>query len=226
MRAYFCLICLVVSSLAFSQPPRKVVKTKSRYLVEQYEVLSAGDTVRVGTYRRYFRDDKALLEEGQYADNKRTGVWTFYDGKGKPELVYDYSNNKVLANNNTTFDSVGVIHQDGEDIGVVLQPPPICLVSSYQIIGILARESRFPIGLQRSGVTQLSYRVAATVSPMGAHYRVIPSVNDNEFSKNAKQAVLMAFDGVRWLPGQYKGQAVTAVYLLPAVMLRAFSVMR
>jgi hypothetical protein len=216
-------LLLFVSLSAFSQPTVKPVKAKSRYLIEQYEVLAANDTVRHGQYRRYFREDNVLLEEGQYADNKRTGVWTFYDGKGKPELVYDYSTKTVLANNRVGLDSMGIILLDGNMTGVLLTPPPIFLASQYQTSGILARESKIPLHLIRAGQSELSFRIAVTVSSAGATYRIMPSYKDKNFVSDTKKLVDLAFNGVKWIPGQYDGKDVTAVFVLPAIMLRAFA---
>lgn len=226
MKIFVLLACLLFSSIAFGQPPRKSVKVKTRYLLEQFEVSATNDTLRTGSYRRYFRDGNLLLEEGQYDNNRRTGVWTFYDGKGKPELVYDYSSNKVITNNRTTLDSTGLIQQDDKKMVVRLTPPPAYLASMYQIGGILQRESRFPVHLQRAGVTQLSYRIVATVSPVGVHYQVVPSHDDKEFYQNAKQAALLALKNVTWLPGSYQGREVTAMYTLPPIILQAYSVIR
>jgi hypothetical protein len=222
----FLFLLLFASTFAFSQPAVKPVKVKSRYLIEQYEVLTANDTVRHGTYRRFFREGNVLLEEGQYADNKRTGVWTFFDGKGQPELVYNYSTKEVLSNNRTNLDSMGVILQDGQMTGVRLTPPPIYLASQYQIGGILVRESRLPAHLQRAGTSELSYQIAATVSPVGVNYRIVTSSKDKDFNKTTRQAALLAFKDIKWVPGQYQGQEVTAVFLLPPIELRGFAVVR
>lgn len=223
MKPFTLLIFFFISSSAFGQLPRKTVKSKSRYLVEQYEVLASNDTLRTGTYRRYFREGNVLLEEGQYDNNRRTGIWTFYDGKGKPELVYDYSEKRVLTNNRTTLDSMGIVEQEGKSVAVRLNPPPLYLASSYQVMGVLVRESRLPVHLQRAGVSQLSYQVVVTVSPAGAHYRIIPSHPDKDFFQNARQSALLAFKDVQWLPGSYQGQEVTTIYALPVVSLHGFT---
>ena len=226
MKSVYFLLCVLYTSLAFSQPPLKTVKVKSRYLVEQYEVLELNDTLRAGSYRKYFREGNLPLEEGQYDNNQRTGVWTFYDEKGKPELVYDYSAKKVLTYNRTMLDSLGVIQLAGKSTVVRLDPPPVYLASSYQISGILVRESRFPIHLHKAGMSQLSYQIMATVSPAGAHYRVLPSHSDKEFYKNAREWALLAFKDVTWLPGVYEGKEVTAIYTLPAILIQTHAQIR
>lgn len=226
MKIFSLSILFFISLPSFGQPARKTVKAKSRYLLEQYEVLASNDTLRTGSYRRYFREGDVLLEEGQYENNQRTGIWTFYDGTGKPELVYDYSSKRVLANNRIKIDSTGIIDQEGQRMAVRLIPPPTCLVSLYQVTGILVRESRLPAHLQRAGVSELTYQIVVTVSSAGAHYRVITSHTDNEFSRNARESALLAFKDVQWLPGSYQGREVTSIYALPVVSLHGFSVVR
>lgn len=226
MKLCSALVLLLLPSLVFSQAPRKTVKSKTRYLLEQYEVLSTNDTIRSGSYRKYFRDGAILLEEGQYDNNRRVGSWTFYNSKGGSELVYDYSANKILTNNRTGIDSMGTIQIEGKNTLVRLDPPPTYLASSHQVSGILVRESRLPVHLQRAGTSQLAYQVVATVSQAGVHYRVIPSHSDKVFYQNAQQATALAFKNVQWLPGVYQDQEVTAIYMLPTIYLQGFAVIR
>lgn len=225
MKIFATILTLVISTFAIGQS-LKTVKVKSRYLLEQYEVRADTDTLRDGMYRKYFRDGNVLLEEGTYANNRRTGVWTFYNGKGQPELVYDYSAGKVLVNDRTPLDSMGLIEQEGKIIAVKLDQPPLYLASSQQLGGIFQREIRFPVHLQRAGMTELSWQIAATVSPAGTHYRNIVSHKDKEFEKNAQQASQLGLKNVEWLPAIHQGQFVTTIYMLPAVMLRGYSVQR
>ena len=226
MKIQLTISALLFVSCAFGQS-LKTVKAKSRYLLEQYEVRADNDTLRAGSYRKYLRDGNVLLEAGTYADNHRTGIWTFYDDKGKPELVYDYSASKVLENHRgATVDSLGVIQLAGKATVVRLTPPPTLLASMYQVSAILLRESRFPVHLMQAGLRELSYKVAATVSPTGTSYRVIASNPDKKLAQAAREWVALAFEGVQWLPGSYEGQPTTAMYMLPEIVLVGSSVIR
>jgi hypothetical protein len=225
MKLLLTIIAVCCFTFAVGQS-LKTVKVKSKYLLEQYEVRADNDTLRDGTYRKYLRDGNTLLEEGAYANNRRTGAWTFYDRTGQPDLIYNYSTAQVITNNRTTAiaDTMGIIQREGKGTTVRLTPPPIYLASTHQISAILMRESRPPIHLQRAGVTELSYQIAATISPVGAHYRVITSHPDKEFRQNAQQWAALAFKDVQWLAGSYEGQPVTAIYLLPAITLHVSAV--
>lgn len=225
MKIRLTISALLLVSCAFGQS-LKTVKSKSRYLLEQYEVRADNDTLRAGKYRKYLRDGNVLLEEGAYADNKRTGVWTFYDNKGAPELIYNYSTGQVVENRRFTADSLGVIQQDGRATVVRLTPPPTLLASTYQVSAILIRESRFPVHLMQAGLRELSYKVAATVSPTGTYYRIIASNPDKKLVQDAQQWVALAFKGAQWLPGSYEGQPTTAMYMLPEIVLVGSSVIR
>lgn len=223
MKLFLTTIALCCCTLTVAQS-LKTVKVKGKYLLEQYEVRTDNDTLRDGTYRNYLRDGNVLLEEGRYANNRRTGVWTFYDRNGQPELIYNYSTDQVLTNNRTTADTMGIIQQDGKGTVVRLTPPPTYLASSHQIFTILTRESRVPMHLTRTGLTEFSYRIAATVSPSGTHYRIIASHPDKMFRQQAQQWTALAFKNVQWLPGSYAGQPVTALYLLSPVTLHLSAV--
>lgn len=225
MKHIALLFSLLLSLSAMSQSV-KTVKNKSRYLLEEYAVRTDNDTIRTGTYRKYFRDGNKLLEEGQYDNNRRVGVWSFYNSEGQIELLYNYSNNKILSHNRVLKDSVGIVQRADSNVAIRFNQPPIYLASSYQVLGILLRESRFPIHLQRAGHTELLYRVAATISPDGAHYRIIASHQDKEFNQNAKQALQLAFKDIKWLPGVYQAKPVTAMYMLEPIILRGFSVIK
>ncbi|QJD80965.1 toxin-antitoxin system YwqK family antitoxin [Spirosoma rhododendri] len=227
MKLLLTIIAVCCFTFAHGQS-LKTVKVKSKYLLEQYEVRADNDTLRDGTYRKYLRDGDVLLEEGSYANSRRIGTWTFYNRTGQPELIYNYSTAQVITNNRTTAtaDTMGIIQLEGKGTTVRLTPPPIYLASTHQISAILSRESRPPMHLHREGITELSYQIAATVSPVGARYRIIASHPDREFRQNAQQWAALAFKDVQWLPGSYEGQPVTAIYLLPAITMHLWAVVR
>ncbi|MFD2574506.1 hypothetical protein ACFSUS_27975 [Spirosoma soli] len=222
----YIVLLLVLLLFSAAGQPGKIIKVKSHYFIEEYEVQASNDTIRTGIYKKYFRDGNNLLEEGQYNSNKRVGTWTFYNRASKPELVYDYSINKIVMTNRAIKDSTGIIQQADSTVTVWFETPPVYLASSQQIFGILVRESKFPAHLQRAGLSQLSYQIVATISPVGAHYRVVTSHNDKEFVKNAQQASQLAFKDVQWLPAVYDGKVVTALYRLDPVTLNGFSIRR
>lgn len=205
----------------------KMVKKRSKYLLEQFEVLADNDTMRAGSFKKMFIDTKKLLEEGRYEANRRVGPWTFYNHKGEAELVYDYTARQVVTLNRPhKLATLAQVQQGDTLASIYLDAAPIYLASTAQIYAIMGREVRFPAQLQRSGVTGLSFKAVATVSPMGASYRIIASNPDAEFKRSARDAMNMAFRGVDWLPLLYERKPVAAIFQFEDVVLTGFSVVQ
>ena len=80
--------------------------------------------------------------------------------------------------------------------------------------------------LMQAGLRELSYKIAATVSPSGTHYRVIASNSDKKFTQDAKKWTALAFKDTQWVPGSYAGQPTTIMYMLPEIVLVGSSVIR
>lgn len=221
------LILLLLLPLFSEAQTLKSVKNRSKYLLEQYEVLAENDTIRAGSYKKMRIDTRELLEEGRYEANRRTGAWTFYNSKGTPELVYDYSTAQVITiNRPRTKASLAQIQQGDTLAQVYLDVAPIYLASSVQIYSIIGREVRIPVQLQRIGIQEVSFKPVASVSPVGTSYRAITSHPDPEFKKSAREAMAMAFKGVEWLPAVYEGKPITSTYTFEDVVLTGYTVTR
>ncbi len=222
------LLCLFLTLPLFTEAQTlKTVKKRSKYLLEQFEVLAANDTMRAGTYKKMFIDTKQLLEEGRYEASHRVGPWTFYNQKGEVELVYDYTAKQVItANRPRKLATLAQVQQGDTVASVYLDAAPIYLASTAQIYAIMGQEVRFPARLQRSEPTQLSFKVVATISPAVTSYRIIASNPDSEFKKSARDAMAMAFRGVDWVSVVYEGKPVPTVFQFDDVVLTGFSVER
>ncbi|MBO0932560.1 hypothetical protein [Fibrella aquatilis] len=225
MNRLLFLLLLLLPILSDAQT-LKTVKKRSKYLLEQFEVLADNDTMRTGSYKKMFIDTKKLLEEGRYEANRRVGIWTFYS-QGTPELVYDYTARNVIDNKRTqTVASLAQIQQGDTVAQVYLDASPVYLASSEQIYAIMAREVRFPAHLQRQGLRELSFKVIASVSLMGTFYRILASNPDTEFKKSARDAMNMAIKGIDWLPVIYQDKPVAATYLFSEIVVTAIPVER
>ncbi|MBO0938680.1 hypothetical protein J2I47_19165 [Fibrella sp. HMF5335] len=220
------LLCLLLPLFTEAQT-LKTVKKRSKYLLEQFEVLTDNDTMRAGNYKKMLIGNKQLLEEGRYETGRRVGPWTFYNQKGETELVYDYTTRQVVTlNRPQKLASLAQVQQGDTIASVYLDAAPVYLASTAQLYTIMGREVRFPVQLLRSGITELSYKVVATVSPMGTSYRVIASNPADEFKKSARDAMNMAFKGVEWVPVVYQDKPVPTVFLFESIVLTGFAIER
>ena len=100
-------LALILCS-AFSQDHQTNKKTLSRHLREVYDVLKADWKIKDGSYTVINDDNKAIVK-GSYTNNRKTGVWKYYDNNGKLVQEYDYSRDSLLFQDS---DPLSVVHDD------------------------------------------------------------------------------------------------------------------
>src|ERR1700743_853309 len=61
---------------------------------EKFQVLKDHQDIKNGTYQALYRR-RVPVAQGSYTNNKKTGMWRFYDPKGKLMQVYDYDSKTI-----------------------------------------------------------------------------------------------------------------------------------
>jgi len=83
---------------AFNCKAQDTVKKKNRLtpsVVENYFVLKSNKEIKQGLYQATYRG-KIPLASGKYFNNKRVGMWHFYDLNGQLLENFDYDRNALL----------------------------------------------------------------------------------------------------------------------------------
>lgn len=62
---------------------------------EIYKVLASNPNIKQGLYQAVFKK-KTVIATGMFENDKKTGVWRFYDQKGQAMQIYDYSKKQLL----------------------------------------------------------------------------------------------------------------------------------
>ena len=99
MKKFLFLIVLSASiSSAFAQTAfrKKVIHKTLNVLVEEYDTKDSASTFKTGYYARYNTKYGTPSKVGNYADNQRTGVWTFYTDSAKTYFKYNYATGLIL----------------------------------------------------------------------------------------------------------------------------------
>jgi TonB family protein len=99
LKKFLFLIVLSASiSSAFAQTAfrKKVIHKTLNVLVEEYDTKDSASTFKTGYYARYNTKYGTPSKVGNYADNQRTGVWTFYTDSSKTYFKYNYSTGLIL----------------------------------------------------------------------------------------------------------------------------------
>ena len=88
-------LILFCVNAAFSQ---KAVDRKHRlftHVTERYQaVIGDKKEIRQGKYEATYKD--IVIAQGQYIDDKKSGIWHFYDKEGNRVEDFDYDNHKLL----------------------------------------------------------------------------------------------------------------------------------
>ncbi|MBO9204895.1 MULTISPECIES: energy transducer TonB [Niastella] len=162
------LILLFIAIKSFSQQTEEIVETGEKYNNERkvYSVLKENRTVKQGLYQHYLNGNVVLsgyyimdkkdstwqrhtsrgllMSWKSYAENKRTGIWTFFDYDGKITLQYDFSKNEFIIRQPDSTFSYSYQSADGEWIEGKADQDPIWLRSIKEWQSFLNMTMRYP----------------------------------------------------------------------------------
>jgi hypothetical protein len=95
------LISLLLSTLTYAQQPALLKQSNSLtiFIREHYHVLKSDKTIKQGEYTAL--NYHVLVAKGNYTNGDRTGIWNFYNAKGKLVQTFNYDNYQVLFNDTT-----------------------------------------------------------------------------------------------------------------------------
>jgi antitoxin component YwqK of YwqJK toxin-antitoxin module len=78
----------------FSQETAEKKNWLNDNVIEKFQVLKNKPEVRNGAYEALYRR-RVPVAQGTYTNNKKTGMWRFYDPKGKLMQVFDYDSRTI-----------------------------------------------------------------------------------------------------------------------------------
>jgi len=109
----FCLL-IIFTCKAFSQDSTQKKERLTATIIANYYVLKADKQTKTGLYQAIYRHHMALAS-GRYSNNKRTGVWHFYNKQNELLENFDYDNNKLLYEKADDSISAQQIQYDFDD---------------------------------------------------------------------------------------------------------------
>ncbi|MBE7177684.1 MAG: hypothetical protein INR69_14845 [Mucilaginibacter polytrichastri] len=152
-----------------------------------------------------------MLEKGSYKEDKPTGTWYFYRGKGKLESCYSYEQRKLLFLDSAMLNgiSVNILSQDkteSENAAI-----PVLLCSSPLYLSIIAGNVRIPdTELTNDGLDV--YVIAKIKADGTADYRLSYDKKNEKISKPF--SLEKNADLVQWVPASYDGKNLTSEYIV------------
>jgi protein TonB len=204
-------------SIALPAQKLKTIKQKTTDIIPttiEYQVLKEDQSVWHGTYME--TRGKGKLVEGQYVQNERSGVWTYYQYDNSVYYKYDYEQEKVVEVNPSLMDKPHVLVVDGEETEVDEVDHPVLVIggTSQQLMKIY-KGIRYPADARERGI-QGTVVIEGTIEPDGRCHSIAirkslyPSM-DQEALRMAKEALT----ATQYIPATKDGKAVAAKYFMP-----------
>jgi hypothetical protein len=90
---FFTAITLTTNCFAQEIVEKKAKLTDN--VSQIYKVLASNKYTKQGLYQALFKK-KTVVATGMFENDKKTGVWRFYDQKGQAMQIYDYTKKQLL----------------------------------------------------------------------------------------------------------------------------------
>lgn len=165
---------------------------------------------REGSYFEFLNSTNDTLIKGQYHNNEKIGIWTFYDIENQPFLKYDYSKDTCLWVEQLICKKDSFPILAGDDFKfALLDRPPLFLGYRHEFKTHLVKDYRIPINVLQSK-QKFNYTLSFVVSKMG-------TVESLQFKDKPNQQIsdLIMETNHNWIPGILNGKPVdTKLYVI------------
>lgn len=202
------LLCLIASLHLHAQSKKiKVKDERLKHTYEVFTVLEYNPDVKEGPYKRVVQGKLAV--EGMYHENRKGGLWTWYNGDAEPVCMVNYNTGIVHYYVRNGF----FLNWYDESIVYEKDRPVILLTSEDVRNDIIAKNLRYPDYAKENNL-QGRVVIGITVNSMGniTNYKIATSIDSSLDNEALKVVKMVPFD---FIPAYKKGQAITDEYLLP-----------
>ncbi|HEX6180119.1 MAG TPA: TonB family protein, partial [Chitinophagaceae bacterium] len=233
------LILLCCPVLLFAQET-VTVKTKPKrwdWYYEEYQVLKSDRKIFHGPYKRFTKDENKIVEEGNYKNGKKdglwieytsngkfitkgnytddtpTGQWEFYDSKGNLEQRYDYTTRTFLFSKpgaNIPRDTVLTVYNGDDGKEMKVDVPPIMLGGPYHWQRFLNKNLRYPqdaIDKNKMGVVVVGFIINTDGNASDF------SIERGAFKSLDEEALrVVKLVANKWIPAMVNGKPVKAAF--------------
>jgi periplasmic protein TonB len=210
MRILLTFILLTTSVHLFGQDTKKkTVSNDYPRFKETFYVLKSDQETKHGEYKKTYG---GLSIKGQYDNNKKTGVWEYYDRSGELEQKIDFSANKVISAKPMTLITDYFIKVGDSYKEVTSQEAPVFQGGQSGIIYYIWN-LRYPADARRMG-TEGKVLISATITQDGKMIdEEILDGPGNGLKEEALRVIQMIPD--EWIAGKVNDKTVDIKIVIP-----------
>ena len=199
---------------------QETIEKKARLngdVIEKFQVLKEHQDIRNGPYQALYRR-RVPVAQGNYTNNKKTGMWRFYDPKGKLMQVYDYDSKTIKYEAKEyaqASDFYYGIDKEISDTDKVTKP----LKVGGRYFGYLPYLGLYqpPFNPYEYGTYGCVAIVELLISPLGrlADFKVRTNCSLIQYDQTIKMHInLFKEEDPQFIPATYNGQPVVSRILI------------
>ena len=239
MKKIILLLFAVLPTVMYAQETEKIIeKHESPNYIEIYYVLKSDKSIRHGNYQKlghknsllvngyyknglkdstwteYYWGGEKLKKKGNYADDKKHGVWEFYLYNGEIEQKYDYTSNElvyfILEPEEKDKEYKEIVK--GGFKTVKLERPPLYIGGSIMIKEIINENLNFPAMAKENKVSG-EVHVIFTIDTIGkmSNVKIMRGIGSG-CDEEAIRVVKLLPDN--WIPALRNSQLVAVEHTL------------
>jgi hypothetical protein len=215
MKNILCTILAFIHLCLYSQDLQR--KRKSDSFNQETYFINKKDKKKNGPYLLQKTTSTDTLISGNYINDLKAGIWTYYSKSNHIFLKYDYDSKQVVFKSDliNRMDSFYIWENDKFSLQKV-ESPTIYLGYENQFNIMLAKIVDMPLNLLTNEMSGFSV-VVVDINEEGQIYNLtLDKGLDKEFDKNLFKA-LQSNEG-KWLPAIYKGKpAKSRIFIVATV---------
>lgn len=214
MKLTLSLIAIVITGSLFAQTKQITKFDQVSSLNERYDVLLSDTNIRDGEYALL---SSKLIRKGYYKNNRRDSIWTSYTYNREPQVIYDYTNMKLIDYKQSHWDNSKngkyAVINGTDTTRKKLDQPPIYLDGDEKISQVAVINTRYPgVALEKN--IQGKVIIAFTVDTDGrvSNYKITKRIGGGCDEEALRVIKLINGD---WLPGMLNGSPVKVEFEMP-----------
>jgi TonB family protein len=236
MKHLSLFLLILASGNVFAQTVRRI--DRSDRTREEYYVLKSDKSIKQGPYAlyslfntnpycegfyknnlkdsvwKYYGYDHKLCATGSYKDGKRVGLWNSYGADGAQDVLYDYTNRKLLFYKKPDKAPEEQTIISGKDTLKANLDQPVVYIDGIQNMSrIVGTNIRYPAKAREKNI-QGKVLIAFTIDTLGkaTNFRIKQGIGGGCDEEALRIAKLMDGD---WSPGMLGGKLVAVEYTIP-----------
>lgn len=211
MRSVFLFAFLIILSVAANaQDTAIVIQKAGRDITARYHVLKNKTDVKVGLYQLLSKKNMAIAS-GRYDNNKRVGIWRFFNNTGQLMQIYNYTTDSLTYESPEGRSKTFYYVFDKEFVKTDLITKPVRIGGRY--LGYLPYLNLFekPAELAQAPNSDVRVTIELLISPYGrladfAYH--ISAGSDYTQDLNVNLNIMKDEDKI-FIPGSVNGEPVS-----------------